>query len=434
VQHDSKSTQRQRLLNGMIDVIAREGYAATNVSAVIAAAGVSRPTFYEYFTDKNDGFLAALEEVNRRVLGDVASAVSDVAPEFAREAAIGALARLASAQPGLARIIFNEAMAGGPGALDGRDHAIHELSQIIERADRRLPATAQTPDVSTRMLLGAIYRLLAQRLRRGEPNTSEWLKLLIAWIKSYEQPVGLHRWSTLEPVALPQRSPLVHATQLAAPPPAPPGSSRRARRENQRERIMFATAKAAQANGYAATTIAEITGLADVPEHVFTAAFQSKQDAYMAAHEFAFLRTMGVTAGAFFTNGAWMARGWDAGLAFTQFLDANPTLAHVGFVDAYAVSPGAVKRAEELLEAFTMFFHEGYRFTGQRQAPSRVAVQAITATVFETAYHEARKGQQSGLAGLLPHLAFVCLAPFIGAQDANSFIEQKLRGPATPGR
>src|ERR1700733_912081 len=44
-----KSTQRERLLNGMIEVADRRGYAGASVSAVIAEAGVSRPTFYDYF-------------------------------------------------------------------------------------------------------------------------------------------------------------------------------------------------------------------------------------------------------------------------------------------------------------------------------------------------------------------------------------------------
>ncbi|HXM87565.1 MAG TPA: TetR/AcrR family transcriptional regulator, partial [Solirubrobacteraceae bacterium] len=53
-----KSTQRERLVHGMVEAANVGGYASANVSAVIANAGVSRPTFYEYFVDRDDCFVA----------------------------------------------------------------------------------------------------------------------------------------------------------------------------------------------------------------------------------------------------------------------------------------------------------------------------------------------------------------------------------------
>ncbi|HXM86934.1 MAG TPA: TetR/AcrR family transcriptional regulator, partial [Solirubrobacteraceae bacterium] len=69
---DRKSTQRERLLAGVIDVTNRRGYAAANVTATIAEAGVSRPTFYEYFADRDDCFRRAIEDVQDELLADVA--------------------------------------------------------------------------------------------------------------------------------------------------------------------------------------------------------------------------------------------------------------------------------------------------------------------------------------------------------------------------
>ena len=69
-----KSTQHERLLAGMILAANRDGYAHANVSEVIAEAGVSRPTFYDYFNDKDDCFVAAVTDTHERLL----SAVPDV--------------------------------------------------------------------------------------------------------------------------------------------------------------------------------------------------------------------------------------------------------------------------------------------------------------------------------------------------------------------
>src|ERR1700689_1865995 len=89
-QKGRKSTQRERLLAGMVAVANRAGYAGANVSAVIAQAGVSRPTFYDYFNDRDDCFLATLNGAHATLLGSVrarvdASDPADALPETIRE-------------------------------------------------------------------------------------------------------------------------------------------------------------------------------------------------------------------------------------------------------------------------------------------------------------------------------------------------------------
>jgi AcrR family transcriptional regulator len=61
-QKGQKHTQRERLLAGMVAAANQHGYAQATVSAVIEHAGISRPTFYEYFADRDACFLAALED------------------------------------------------------------------------------------------------------------------------------------------------------------------------------------------------------------------------------------------------------------------------------------------------------------------------------------------------------------------------------------
>ena len=53
------SNQRERLLEAVASVTARIGYPDTTVHDIHSAAGVSRKTFYEHFTNKEDAFLAA---------------------------------------------------------------------------------------------------------------------------------------------------------------------------------------------------------------------------------------------------------------------------------------------------------------------------------------------------------------------------------------
>lgn len=396
---------------------------------MIAEAGVSRPTFYEYFSDRDDCFLTAVGDVQTQLLGWVRGQVERGAADRALTSAIEAVFEFAAAEPTLARFLTNEPKAGGPLALDARDRGIDDIERVIEERYDAIDPAMRIPDYSSRMLIGGVYRLLASRLRRGEPNPASILPDLIGWIASYEQPAAERRWHSMTPGPKLALSPFVPEKPLRAPEAPSHGGSRlpaEKTAENQRLRIMFAAARLAAQKGYNATTIGDITELAGVDGRAFYAMFADKQDAFMAVHELGFRRVMDVTAGAFFAGSSWPERNWEAGRAFTQFLDLNPLIANVGFVEAYAVGPGAVQRLEDSHGAFAMLLQDGYAYVGEDSRPSRIVLEAIVTTIFETVYHLARASERHGLAGLVPHFSFLVLSPFMGAEAANVFIDQKL--------
>src|SRR2546421_4217944 len=55
------ASQRGRMLDAMAEAVAAKGYGAATVADVVAGAGVSRRTFYEHFSDKEECFLAAYD-------------------------------------------------------------------------------------------------------------------------------------------------------------------------------------------------------------------------------------------------------------------------------------------------------------------------------------------------------------------------------------
>lgn len=430
---DRKSTQRERLLNGIVEVTVRDGYQATTIAEVIAAAGVSRPTFYEYFEDKADCFTAALADIQDGLLLDVARAVRDSPPEKALHASAQTLIVFAASQPARARFVTGEPLAGGPRTLQARDDGIERLARIVEQAQATLPAHKPAPDVSARVLLGALHRLVAQRLREGQLEMSDFSHDLAQWIDSYTRPIGEHGWRTQQPARAPEPSALLPETLLREPPEVPQARrrSKGAVAENQRQRILYAIATVAQEKGYAASTIGEITRRAGVDHRTFNALFTSKQEAFMALIALGFQRTMAITARAFSTGADWPDRVWEAGRAFTEFLQSNPALAHVGFIEPHAVGPAAARQMEGSLTAFTIFLHEGLRQSGDGAAEATPQVlEAIATSIFETGYHESRRRRVGEISRLLPHVTFLCMAPLIGAQAADKFIEGKLKSGA----
>ncbi len=428
-QQRRKSTQRERLLRGMVEITNRRGYAGANVSAVIGEAGVSRPTFYDYFTDRDDCFTATIEDVQQELHARIEQALKGRPPREAMAAAVAVLVGYASAQGARARFLMGESMAGGARALDARDRGITQIATTIEHAQRDAPADAGVPDLETRVLVGSVYRMIATRLRRGEAAISKLSDDLLGWVAAYARPAADLRWQTLAPAPVSPPSPHVPDVPIQQTPgvlgPGRPRISEQEVAENHRLRILYAAARMAERKGYIATTVADITKLASVDGRVFYRLFSDKQDAFTAVHELGFQQVMDVTAKAFFAGESWPERSWEAGRALTQLLQANPLVAHVGFVEAYAVGPGAVQRIEDSHTAFMFFLQEGLLHRPRAKPPSRVAMEAIVTSVFEVVYLEARRRGEPQTAAMLPHIAHLWLTPFMGSEETDEFIDRQ---------
>jgi len=446
LQEGRKATQRERLLTGMIAVANRGGYAGANVGAVIEHAGVSRPTFYDYFEDREDCFFATIIDIHERLYTEVRSKLADAPAADALAGAIEVTLEFATSQPAAARFLMNESLAGGATALHARDDGIDHTAALVEEAFKGAPAKAQIPDIPVAIILGAVHRLLATRLRRGERGINQLQEDLLDWTRSYSREEAKARWQTLKRRAAPERSPYLPRVRLRAPERLGPGRPRLSEQEvseNHRQRIMFATSEVVAERGYSAAIVSEITGLSGVDGREFYRLFADKQEAFSAVHELGFQHLMAVTAGAFFAGSSWPERIWEAFRAATQVVQENPTVANVGFVEAYAVGASGIHRVEDSRVAFAIFLQEGYRYASAGQPPSRLALEAIITAIFEVFYRDTRAGEQERTPELLADIVHLCIAPFIGVDAAERFIDAKLaetgkaaraaRGRSKPG-
>jgi AcrR family transcriptional regulator len=428
LQADRKSTQRERLIAGMIAAAHRCGYAGANVSQVIAEAGVSRPTFYEYFKDKDDCFVATHREISRLLVWEIRRAVQAEPPELAVQTAIRALIRLSEEFPDRAGFLCNVAMAAGWRGLDERDRLIDKLGQVVDEARAQTPPHIPTPDLPIQVVFGAGRWLLAPPLRSGEHDLSALAEDFVRWVEMYKLPTGEHRWHTLEPGPALAPSPFVSEISLRPPPVIPPGRSKLSKSEivrNQHERILYATAEQAAAKGYNVTTVADITASAKVDRRVFYKHFRDKQQAFLAVHELGVQQLMTLSASAFFSQSEWPQRVWAAMQAAAQFQATHPIVAHIALVESHAVGASAIQRIDDHRAAFTIFLQEGNLQAGQ--PASRAIMEAIGGSVFEICYRVARRGESEQVSRLTRNCAFIVLAPFMGPAAADTFIDEKQR-------
>src|SRR3954454_20385961 len=137
-------SQRGRVFRAMAETMARKGYAATSVSEVLRAAGVSRETFYQQFSSKEDCFMAAFEAAVEAGLGAM-RAPQDAGGTRLDGFSHGLRAYLdaLAADPAFARVLLIEVYAAGPAALRRRAalqqrfaDGVHDVLGARDAADR----------------------------------------------------------------------------------------------------------------------------------------------------------------------------------------------------------------------------------------------------------------------------------------------------------
>jgi AcrR family transcriptional regulator len=171
-----KAIQRERLLAAMIGTATEIGYNSLTVQNVLTRAGISRPTFYEQFEDKEDCFLAAFDAAAKRMRERLEAAVADARPSWRDQlrSGIAELLRYIADEPQEARMVIVEARASSPTGLQRRDQLLDHFASCIDalvREDLDEPPSA----IAAAGIVGGIESVLYARLQKGETEELEAL-------------------------------------------------------------------------------------------------------------------------------------------------------------------------------------------------------------------------------------------------------------------
>ena len=69
-----------RLMGAAIELFGEQGYEATTVAEIAGRAGLTKRTFFRYFSDKREVLFSGSQELERRWLEGVAAAPVDASP------------------------------------------------------------------------------------------------------------------------------------------------------------------------------------------------------------------------------------------------------------------------------------------------------------------------------------------------------------------
>lgn len=123
---------RGKLMAALAEVVADKGYANATIADIVAAAHVSKRTFYEHFVDKEACLLAVYEHACANLMGVLRVAAKGDLPwrERVRLAAAGYLAAI-EAMPEVNRALLVEMQAAGPRAFALRKRTQRQFAELL---------------------------------------------------------------------------------------------------------------------------------------------------------------------------------------------------------------------------------------------------------------------------------------------------------------
>lgn len=123
-----RASQRGRIMAAMAEAVAEKGFPRVTVADVLTGAGVSRETFYEQFSDKEECFLAVLDTGAQTLLEILQSAVSRPTrdPVERLDRVLQAYLNTLSSEPAFAKAFLVDAYGAGPRSTERR-LALQEL-------------------------------------------------------------------------------------------------------------------------------------------------------------------------------------------------------------------------------------------------------------------------------------------------------------------
>ncbi len=218
--------QRSRMIAAMVDVAVERGLANATVAHVVARSGVSRRTFYDLFEDREDCFMAALDDSIARAAEYVAPAYQEGGERW-RERMRGGLVGLLSfleEEPVTGRLLVAESLAAGPAALERRREVIARLIAAVDEGRGEGKARREAFALSAEGVVGAVLAVLHARLIERERRPL----------------IGLTS-PLMGMIVLPYLGPAAADREIARPAPRPHRRAREGSRDPLRELEMRLT-------------------------------------------------------------------------------------------------------------------------------------------------------------------------------------------------
>ncbi|WP_275572042.1 TetR/AcrR family transcriptional regulator [Mycolicibacterium vanbaalenii] len=165
--------QQQRLFKALAVVMAKKGYSDTTVDDLTAAAGVSKATFYQHFTSKQDCFMSAYARMQQFVIDAVQAAPAAGTPMQRFAVMLDRYLGFLALDPTTARLFLVEVNAAGPEAVRQRAQLQQEFVSGVAKV---FNARSKADRFACQMLVAGISTLVTTALANADGDAVTALK------------------------------------------------------------------------------------------------------------------------------------------------------------------------------------------------------------------------------------------------------------------
>lgn len=413
------ANQRSRLVAATIELAAEHGYDGTTVREIALLAGVSKASFYELFSGKDECFIATCDTALRAAARAVLRGESSAGEGRNRlRAGLSALAELIAAQPKATRLVLIDGLASTPAI---RAHVGRRFG-LLEVLVRERLATGPGGGKLPKALIVGIVRGIAHHARRCvrtecPDRFRDLVDPLLDWGLGFNcEKASATFAAPAAPIlaTVPAAADRAGATGVYAP-------------LETRDLLTAATLRLASREGYAALTPSRIRRAAGVSRRSFDANFDDATSCFLAAVE---AELDAILAGALQTARAeadWGRRTCLILDRFASFLVGAPDLTRLAFVEILDAAPASLLWREKLVACWAEVL---YRDAPSGSRPSSAVAEATVAAIWGFLADLVATGRLHLLPAQSPRLAFFALAPALGADGAVAAIEATRGGKA----
>lgn len=163
VKPETRKLSRRRLLDAGAQEFARHGLKGANINRISTAAGLAKGTVYNYFTSKEELFLAVCLEACERAAAGMRELPPDAPTRDQIHALVESDVNWAREHDAFARVLIREALSGNPHfapqVIEAAAPWFVKLTEVLERGVQRGEIRADVPVAQLALLLTGLINL-----------------------------------------------------------------------------------------------------------------------------------------------------------------------------------------------------------------------------------------------------------------------------------
>jgi AcrR family transcriptional regulator len=258
----------------------------------------------------------------------------------------------------------------------------------------------QAPPLAARAIVGGVRHVAFMRMLEGrERELASLTDEVLDWMVAYRSPLAVP----------------LGALSLVSAPRVPPSPAAFLSGSDKRARALGSVVHLTLDGGYAGLTDPQIAQFAGISTEAFHRHFASKEACFLAVLDEFVAEASAAVKRSIEDCDTWPDAVRQAMATFVGYLLAHEALLRIAFIDVFEVGPAMVGRMTRSVEAVTgLLAREG---PTPRRGPA-IAHEAVTGAAWAIISSYVTSDRLSRLPGLVDHLTFVVLAPYIGPKAA----------------